>query len=248
MLKVSNLHKSYGSIVAVDGIDFEIKSGEILGFLGPNGAGKTTTIKVCSGMLIPTQGSVTLCDYDIIKEPTEAKRQLGYVPDDPFLYEKLTGRQFLEFVGEVYNLSPKQRQQRIEKMLLDFELEEKADELIETYSRGMRRKIALIAGIIHNPNILLLDEPTLGLDAVSAKKAKDIIKHMAYKENTAVLLTTHIMEIAEQICDRIAVISKGKLVAIGTLEELQQKAKTKATLEEVFVNITQQEAGKKVGE
>ncbi|WP_353894162.1 ABC transporter ATP-binding protein [Proteinivorax hydrogeniformans] len=241
MLKVTNMHKNYGDLKAVQGIDFEVRPGEILGFLGPNGAGKTTTIKICSGLLLPTEGEVTLCDYDIVKEPTQAKKQLGYVPDDPFLYEKLTGRQFLEFVGEIYDINPQNRHQKIEDMMEQLELTDKADELIGSYSRGMKRKIALMAGIIHSPKVLLLDEPTLGLDAVSAKKAKDIIKEMAYKKNTAVLLTTHVMEIAEQICDRIAVINKGKLVAVGTLEELQQKAKDGTTLEEVFVNITKQQ-------
>lgn len=240
MLKVSDLQKSYGTTKAVQGINFEVRPGEILGFLGPNGAGKTTTIKICSGLLLPTSGTVTLCDYDIVQKPTEAKRNLGYVPDDPFLYDKLTGRQFLNFVGEIYGVNPKERMERMDYMFNALEMVEKSDELIGGYSRGMKRKIALMAGIIHSPKILLLDEPTLGLDAVSAKKAKDMIKEMAYEKNTAVLLTTHVMEIAEQICDRIAVISKGKLVAVGTLKELQEKAREGTSLEEVFVNLTNQ--------
>ncbi|MDR5658418.1 ABC transporter ATP-binding protein [Serpentinicella sp. ANB-PHB4] len=238
MLKVSHLKKQYGKVEAVKGIDFEVKPGEILGFLGPNGAGKTTTIKICSGLLLPTEGQVNLCGYDIVTNPTEAKKHLGYVPDDPFLYDKLTGRQFLNFVGEMYGVDPKLRIERIDYLLDRLDLQEKSNELIGGYSRGMKRKIALMAGIIHQPKILLLDEPTLGLDAVSAKNAKDIVKEMAYKENTAVLLTTHVMEIAEQICDRIAVIAGGRLVAVGTLEELQKKAQKGTTLEEVFVNIT----------
>ena len=238
MLKVSELQKSYGNTNAVQGISFEVRPGEILGFLGPNGAGKTTTIKICSGLLLPTSGNVTLCDRDIVTNPTEAKKYLGYVPDDPFLYEKLTGRQFLNFVGEIYGIDPQVRQERMEYMFKDLDMEHKSDELIGGYSRGMKRKIALMAGIIHSPKILLLDEPTLGLDAVSAKKAKDIIKEMAYEQNAAVLLTTHVMEIAEQICDRIAMISKGKLVAVGTLNELQLRAKEGTTVEEVFVNLT----------
>lgn len=240
MLKVSELQKSYGNTKAVQGISFEVRPGEILGFLGPNGAGKTTTIKICSGLLLPTAGYVTLCDQDIVTKPTDAKKHLGYVPDDPFLYDKLTGRQFLNFVGDIYGIEPKIRLERMDYMFNALDMEDKSDELIGGYSRGMKRKIALMAGIIHSPKILLLDEPTLGLDAVSAKKAKDMIKEMAYENKTAVLLTTHVMEIAEQICDRIAVISKGKLVAVGTLKELQEKAQEGTTLEEVFVNLTNQ--------
>ena len=214
MLSVQNVKKSYGNTDAVKEVSFEIKPGEILGFLGPNGAGKTTTIKMCCGLLIPDHGAITIENFDMAKSPESAKRLLGYVPDEPFLYDKLTGRQFLDFVSEIYAVAPADFEERLNEWLEALDMVEKIDELIGSYSRGMKRKIALMAGMIHNPKVLLLDEPTLGLDAVSAKKSKEIIRKMA-KQGTAVLLTTHVMEIAEQICDRIAVISHGKIIEIG---------------------------------
>lgn len=239
MLSVKNVKKSYGATDAVKEVSFEIKPGEILGFLGPNGAGKTTTIKMCCGLLIPDQGAITIENFDMAKSPEAAKKLLGYVPDEPFLYDKLTGRQFLDFVSEIYAVEPADFDERLNEWLEALDMTEKIDELIGSYSRGMKRKIALMAGMIHNPKVLLLDEPTLGLDAVSAKKSKEIIRKMA-KQGTAVLLTTHVMEIAEQICDRIAVISHGKIIAEGTLEELRNQAAQQGTLEEVFFKLTEE--------
>lgn len=239
MLSVKNVKKSYGATDAVKEVSFEIKPGEILGFLGPNGAGKTTTIKMCCGLLIPDQGAITIENFDMAKSPEAAKKLLGYVPDEPFLYDKLTGRQFLDFVSEIYAVEPADFDERLNEWLEALDMIEKIDELIGSYSRGMKRKIALMAGMIHNPKVLLLDEPTLGLDAVSAKKSKEIIRKMA-KQGTAVLLTTHVMEIAEQICDRIAVISHGKIIAEGTLEELRNQAAQQGTLEEVFFKLTEE--------
>ena len=239
MLSVQNVKKSYGNTDAVKEVSFEIKPGEILGFLGPNGAGKTTTIKMCCGLLIPDHGAITIENFDMAKSPESAKRLLGYVPDEPFLYDKLTGRQFLDFVSEIYAVAPADFEERLNEWLEALDMVEKIDELIGSYSRGMKRKIALMAGMIHNPKVLLLDEPTLGLDAVSAKKSKEIIRKMA-KQGTAVLLTTHVMEIAEQICDRIAVISHGKIIAEGTLEELRNQAAQQGTLEEVFFKLTEE--------
>lgn len=239
MLSVKNVKKSYGTTDAVKEVSFEIKPGEILGFLGPNGAGKTTTIKMCCGLLIPDQGAITIENFDMAKSPEAAKKLLGYVPDEPFLYDKLTGRQFLDFVSEIYAVEPADFDERLNEWLEALDMIEKIDELIGSYSRGMKRKIALMAGMIHNPKVLLLDEPTLGLDAVSAKKSKEIIRKMA-KQGTAVLLTTHVMEIAEQICDRIAVISHGKIIAEGTLEELRNQAAQQGTLEEVFFKLTEE--------
>ncbi|SES80934.1 ABC transporter ATP-binding protein [Anaerobranca gottschalkii] len=244
MLKVENLVKYYGNNEGVGGISFEVKPGEILGFLGPNGAGKTTTIKICSGLLLPSSGKVTLCNYDIVKNPVEAKKNLGYVADEPFLYDKLTGWQFLNFIGDIYGLKESERLEQLDYLFNIFELEKKKDDLIGTYSKGMKRKIALMAGVVHNPKILLLDEPTLGLDALSSKKAKDLIKDLAYKKNTAVLLTTHVLEMAESICDRIALISKGRIVAEGTLAELKEKSKMATNLEEIFVKLTKEEFSK----
>lgn len=240
MLRVNNIKKKYGHNEAVKGVQFNIKPGEIYGFLGPNGAGKTSTIKMCCGLLNPDFGEIIVNGIDLHKNPKEAKKYIGYVPDEPFLYDKLTGRQFIDFVGEIYGVSPAERLERMEYLLNLLDLSDKGNELIGSYSRGMKRKVALIAGIIHKPKVLFLDEPTLGLDAISAKKSKDLIKDIAYKEGTAVLLTTHVMEIAEQICDRIAVISKGQIIAEGTLEALKNHSKNQGNLEDVFFDLTQE--------
>lgn len=247
MLEINQVKKNYGNFEAVKGVTFEIKPGEIVGFLGPNGAGKTTTIKMCCGLLIPDSGSIKIAGHDIVSSPEWAKKQLGYVPDEPFLYDKLTGRQFAHFVGEIYGVEPSVREERIESLLEELELSDKGDDWIGSYSRGMKRKIALIAGIVHAPKVLLLDEPTLGLDAISAKKSKDIIRKLAKDQNTAVLITTHVMEIAEQICDRIAVISKGNIIAQGTLEELQRQAQNQGSLEDVFMTLTSEQATLEAG-
>ncbi len=248
MLTITDIKKSYGSFEAVKGVSFEIGAGEIVGFLGPNGAGKTTTIKMCCGLLIPDSGSITVGTNNVAHEPELAKKHLGYVPDEPFLYDKLTGRQFIRFVGDIYGVAPIERERRLEHFLKELDLLDKADDLIGSYSRGMKRKIALIAGMIHKPKVLLLDEPTLGLDAISAKKSKDMIRKLAKEEGTAVLITTHVMEIAEHICDRIAVISKGSIIAQGTLEELQHQAQSKGSLEDVFVTLTSEQSESLGGE
>ena len=241
MLKVENLLKNYGKLEAVKGINFTVRQGEIFGFLGPNGAGKTTTIKCCSGLLKPDSGKVQICGRDITKEPVEAKKILGYVPEDPYLYNRLSGREFLKLISGVYmpQISPAEKERRINDILIEMQLMEKADELIDSYSQGMRRKIALSAAFLHNPEVILLDEPTGGLDAISARNAKNIFRKRA-DQGGAVLITTHILEIAERICDRIAIIYEGKVIAVGTLAQLQDNAKNdnSSTLEDIFVELT----------
>jgi ABC-2 type transport system ATP-binding protein len=242
MLEVTNLTKHYGKTRAVDGITFTIEPGEVFGFLGPNGAGKTTTIKVCTGLLKPTEGQVKVAGFDIVRQSVEAKANLGYVPDAPFLYDKLTGREFLRFVGAVYlRKTPAAVDGRVDEILELVDLADRADELLEGYSFGMKRKITLGAAILHRPRVLLLDEPTVGLDAVSARRAKDVFRQMA-ESGSAVLLTTHIMEIAERLCERIGIIHRGKLVAVGTLAELREQAQSPgSTLEDVFLSLTEEE-------
>lgn len=243
MLEVTDLVKHYGKIRAVDGISFAVKPGEVFGFLGPNGAGKTTTIKVCTGLLKPTRGQVSVDGFDITRQPEEAKRKLGYAPDNPFLYEKLTAREFLQFVGAVYlRNEPAGVNGRVDEVLEMIGLAARADELIEGYSFGMKRKVTLCAAILHRPKVLLLDEPTSGLDAASARLVKDIFRQLA-KTGSAVLLTTHIMEIAERLCDRIGIINNGKLIAVGTLAELREQTRSPgSTLEDVFLSLTEKEA------
>lgn len=238
MIKLSNLTKKYGELTAVNKLNLEIAAGELFGFLGPNGAGKTTTIKMMVGLLKPTAGTATMAGHDIVKEPVEAKQVIGYVPDEPFLYEKLTGREFLEFVGDLWRMDETRRDANIQKYLELFDLNEKADYFIQSYSHGMRQKIALASALIHEPKILLLDEPTVGLDPKSAKLMKDLLKDFCDQGNT-VFLSTHILEIAERLCDRVGIIDKGNLIALGSLEELRAKTKQNDTLEDIFMELTE---------
>ncbi|MBT9148887.1 MAG: putative ABC transporter ATP-binding protein YbhF [Dehalococcoidia bacterium] len=242
MLEVIDLVKHYGKVRAVDRVSFTVRAGEVFGFLGPNGAGKTTTIKVCTGLLKPTRGQVRVGGFDIVRQPVEAKGSLGYAPDNPFIYEKLTAREFLQFVGAVYlRNEPAGVDGRVGEVLGMIGLSERADELMEGYSFGMKRKVILCAAILHRPRVLLLDEPTAGLDAASARLVKDVFRRLA-ERGSAVLMTTHIMEIAERLCDRIGIINKGKLVAVGTLAELREQAKSPgSTLEDVFLSLTEKE-------
>ncbi|MCL0079219.1 ABC transporter ATP-binding protein [Dehalococcoidia bacterium] len=236
ILRVENLSKSYGRFAAVKEVSFELRRGEVFGFLGPNGAGKTTTIKVCTGLLKPSAGRVIIGGFDIVKQPVAAKELLGYVPDNPFLYDKLTGREFVRFVSRLYNSNS--AEQRIQELFDSFEMSDKIDELIQGYSRGMRQKTALISALIHNPQVLFVDEPTANLDPRSARLAKDIFRALT-KQGVSVFMSTHIMEIAERLCDRIGIIHHGELVALGTLSELNQQAALEgSTLEDVFLELT----------
>ncbi|MCL0049325.1 ABC transporter ATP-binding protein [Dehalococcoidia bacterium] len=236
MLKIENLSKSYGKFAAVKNVSLELRRGEVFGFLGPNGAGKTTTIKVCTGLLKPSAGRVIIGGFDIVKQPVAAKELLGYVPDNPFLYDKLTGREFVRFVSRLYNSNS--AEQRIQELFDSFEMSDKIDELIQGYSRGMRQKTALISALIHNPQVLFVDEPTANLDPRSARLAKDIFRALT-KQGVSIFMSTHIMEIAERLCDRIGIIHHGELVALGTLSELNQQAALEgSTLEDVFLELT----------
>ncbi len=236
MIKLENLSKNYGDFLAVDNINIEINQGELFGFLGPNGAGKTTTIKMMVGLLKPTGGRAVLGGLDIEKESVEAKRINGYVPDEPFLYDKLTGFEFLEFVADLWKVEKETKYKNIDKYLNFFELEDKRDHFIQSYSHGMRKKIALAAALVHEPKILYLDEPTVGLDPKSAKLMKELLKNFCQKGGT-VFLSTHILEIAENLCSKVAIINKGKIIAQGTVEELKQQNK-EASLEDIFLELT----------
>ena len=238
MLEIKQLIKNYGNKKAVKAISLSVKPGEIYGFLGHNGAGKTTTIKVCTGLLKPTAGQVTIQGYDIVKQPLPAKQRFGYVPENPYLYNKLTGREFLESISMIYMKGRlNQADKRIVELLETLQMTENADNLIGTYSQGMRRKITLCAALLHNPQVIFLDEPTSGLDAASAKTAKDLFRKHA-DEGAAILFTTHVLEIAERLCDRIGIIYQGQLKAEGTFEELKmQFEKPGSTLEDIFLNI-----------
>ena len=237
MIKIKNVSKSYkqGKKV-IDNINLEIKDGEIFGFIGQNGAGKTTTIKMMSGILEIDEGDIEIDGKSIKQSPIEAKKQFGLVPDSPDMFLKFTGIEYLEFMADCYNVSKKDREERIEKYAKEFGIYNELDNKIESYSHGMRQKIVIIGVLIHNPQNWILDEPITGLDPKSSFDLKQIMREHANKGKT-VFFSTHILEIAERLCDRIAIINKGKIIFVGTLEELKNKYGDKKTLEEIFIDI-----------
>ena len=239
MIDIRNVSKSYnrGSIKAVDTLNLQIRKGEIFGFLGPNGAGKTTTIKMIVGLLNPDEGNILIDGTDIRKDPIEAKKKIGYVPDNPNLYERLTGTEYLNFMADIYQVPVDLRRQRIENYLNMFELNDAAGDLIKSYSHGMKQKIALTGALIHNPSVWILDEPMVGLDPKSAHLLKNQMREHCDNGNT-VFFSTHILEVAEKLCDRIGIIHRGKLIAIGTIDELRQ-GDMKESLENIFLELTE---------
>ncbi len=238
MLKLKNLTKVYDGTVAVKDLNLEVRSGELFGFLGPNGAGKTTTIKMISGLLKPTGGTVEIGPHDIIENPVEAKSLLGLVPDTPILYKKLTGREFLRFVGELYGVESQVLERRIDDLLELLGMKESADHLIESYSHGMKQKTSIMAALIHDPQVVVLDEPTVGLDPRSARIVKDVLRALCQRGKT-VFMSTHILEIAERVCDRVGIINRGELIAVGSIPELKARSKEGLTsLEDIFLELT----------
>jgi ABC-2 type transport system ATP-binding protein len=235
LVEVDRLSKSFGERKALDGISFAVSPGEIFGFLGPNGAGKTTTIRILTGLARPTSGRARVCGYDVVREPLAAKRSTGYVPDEPALYGKLTALEFLDFVGDVYGIPAARRRHRSAELLKLFGLDG-AQDLIETYSHGMKQKVALCAALLHEPKVYFFDEPTVGLDPKSARILKDVVRAVTRTGN-AVFMSTHILEIAQSLCDRVAIIDRGRIAAIGTPAELSA-LQGLATLEETFLHLT----------
>lgn len=239
MIKLENLSKSYkkGSVKAVDDLNLEVRPGEIFGFLGPNGAGKTTTIKMIVGLLNPDSGKIIINGYDNQADPIKSKLNIGYVPDNPDIYEKLTGLEYLNFMADVYRVSKEDRVNRIDYFLDMFGLTDAASDLIKSYSHGMRQKLVLTGALIHNPDLWVLDEPMVGLDPKSAHQLKELMRQHCDNGN-CVFFSTHVLEVAEKLCDRIAIINKGKIVAIGTLDELRQ-GENSETLENIFLELTE---------
>ena len=238
MLAAAGLTKRYGSLTAVDHLDLAVGPGELFGFLGPNGAGKTTTIKMLVGLLRPTAGTASVAGFDLARQSEQAKRRIGYVPDAPFLYEKLTAREFLEFSADLYQVAPASRNRRIDALLQLFQLRDRAADLLAAYSRGMRQKVALAAALLHDPQVLFLDEPTVGLDPRSARQMKDILLDFC-REGKTVFLSTHILEIAERMCTRIGIINQGRLIAVGSLDELRHLVSADGqSLEQIFLQLT----------
>lgn len=241
MLEIKNLTKKFGDKVAVDNIDLSVKSGEIYGFLGPNGAGKTTTIKMIVGMLMPDGGSIYVNGVDAINDDVEAKRQIAYVPDSPEIYDIMTGRQYLNFIADVFELSDEERNKQIDRYAEVFEMKENLDVMIAGYSHGMKQKIVIMGALIHSPKLLILDEPMVGLDAKSSFRLKEIMRALA-DEGRTVFFSTHVMEVAENLCDRIGIINRGKIIAVGTLDEIKAAAKDTGSLEKIFLELTDDRA------
>lgn len=238
LLEISNLSKNFGSFTAVDNIDLTLTPGEIYGFLGPNGAGKTTTIKMLAGLSQPTSGKITIAGQKLADNPNYCKNLTGYIPDRPYLYEKLTGAEYLAFIASLYNVPQRSKNEKIENYLELFDLTQWRDHLIEGYSHGMRQKLIMTSIFMLNQPLVIIDEPMVGLDPKSARIVKELFKTKA-KEGAGILLSTHSMEIAEELCDRIGIINHGKIIATGTLTDLQNSATDPSSnLEDIFLELT----------
>ncbi|MBK8988283.1 MAG: ABC transporter ATP-binding protein [Chloroflexi bacterium] len=239
MIKTVNLTRLYGSLAAVKDLNLTTKPGEVFGFLGPNGAGKTTTIRMIVGLLRPSSGTVVVADHDIQTDPLAVKRSVGYLAQTPLLYDRLTGREFLRFMGGLYGLDEETIAARTDRLLALTELSADADRLIEGYSGGMRHKIGLCGSLIHEPPVLVLDEPLTGLDPLSARRVKQLLRQLS-QQGCTVFLSTHVLEVAERVCDRVGILDKGRLITVGTIEALRAQAQssTESTLEDLFIQLT----------
>ena len=238
MIEIKNVIKSYEKDKnAVNNISLKINNNEIFGFLGPNGAGKTTTIKMMTGILGIDKGDILIDNYSIQKEPLEAKKRFGYVPDNPEMFLKLRGIEYLNFMADIYEIGEVERKEQIEKLSKLFEIHNVLSNRIESYSHGMKQKIAIIGALLHEPNNLIIDEPMTGLDPKASFELKNIMREYT-NQNKAVFFSTHILEVAEKICDRIGIINKGELIFVGTIQEMRNKLKENKSLEDLFMEIT----------
>jgi ABC-2 type transport system ATP-binding protein len=233
VIEIHNLTKKYGSFTAVDDISLTVSRGEIYGFLGPNGAGKTTTIRILAGLSVPTSGTVRVAGIDLGDDGARAKAIIGYVPDRPYLYEKLTGRELLRFVVNLYGKEWEGCEARAFEYLRYFDIADWVDARIENLSHGMKQKLVIVTALVHDPDVLVIDEPMVGLDALAQKQVKLLMRRLAAEQKT-VFLTTHTMSVAEAVCDRIAILHRGRIVASGTTAEL----KSNRALEDVFLELT----------
>lgn len=238
MIQLRNLTKKYGDFAALTELNLTVPRGVLYGLLGPNGAGKTTALRVIAGVLQPSEGTVVVCGYDVCKDPERAKSRLGYIPDRPFIYEKLTGSEFLRFVAGLYGQNGREVERRIDELLNFWELSDWRDELLETYSHGMRQKLIISSALIHRPDVIIVDEPLVGLDPKAARLLKDVFRGFVERGGT-VLMSTHTLEVAEALCDRIAIIQNGQICAEGTMDDLRREAQAgDAGLEEIFLKLT----------
>ena len=238
MIELKSITKQYGDFRAVDNLNLTVAKGEIFGFLGPNGAGKTTTIKMIAGVLEPSAGSVTIAGFDMLKQPEAAKQKIGFIPDRPYLYEKLTGMEFLKFTADLYGVPHKLFRENARKNLAMFSLADWSDELIESYSHGMKQRLIMSAALLHVPEIIIVDEPMVGLDPAAIIMVKELFQSLA-RHGVSVFMSTHTLAVAEEVCDRVGIIHRGRLVASGTTADLRHEANvTDADLEKVFLNLT----------
>jgi ABC-2 type transport system ATP-binding protein len=239
MIELENLTKRYGNLLAVDNLNLRVPKGEIFGFIGPNGAGKTTTINMVGGVLAPTSGAVMICGKNMADHPEHAKRKIGFIPDRPYLYEKLTGMEFLKFIADLYDVDEDAFLKKSEEKLDMFFLSDRSNELIESYSHGMKQRLVMAAALLHDPEVIVVDEPMVGLDPLAIKMVKDLFRHLA-NEGVTIFMSTHTLKVAEDICDKIGIIHKGTLVATGTYEELRGDVAGEGTdLEEIFIRLTE---------
>ena len=240
MIELINLTKKYNDFPAVNNLNLVVEKGEIFGFIGPNGAGKTTTINMMGGVLAPTSGAVMICGISIQDHPKKAKSKIGYIPDRPYLYEKLTGVEFLKFIGDLYGVDENTFFNRSRDKLRLFSLSDWADDLIESYSHGMKQRLVMAAALLHDPEVIIIDEPMVGLDPLVINMVKSLFQQLA-KEGVTIFMSTHTLKVAEDICDRIGIIHKGSLVAMGTAEDLKSNIQNKnADLEEIFIKLTEE--------
>ena len=246
MIKLIQLTKKYGEFTAVAGIDLEVPRGQLFGFLGPNGAGKTTTLRMIAGILRPTGGRVEIGGVDIATNPVIAKMKLGFIPDRPFIYEKLTGGEFLKFVAGLYDQQGPSVEHRARELLALFDLEEWRDELVESYSHGMRQKLIISSAFVHRPEVIVVDEPMVGLDPKAARILKDLFREYCNRGHT-IMMSTHTLEVAEAMCDRIGIIQAGRIRAHGTMADLQQHAAGGGSgLEDIFLKLTGDNAAREL--
>jgi ABC-2 type transport system ATP-binding protein len=247
VIELVNVTKRYGHFAAVDSLNLQVQSGEIFGFLGPNGAGKTTTIRVMMGILKASSGQVFLGGYNVEREPERAKAIAGFIPDRPFIYEKLSGSEFLHFVGKLHQVDSQRLERRVAELLEQFELTRWKDELVEGYSHGMKQRLVVCASLIHEPRILVIDEPMVGMDPKGARKLKDLFRSLA-NGGTTIFVSTHSIGVAEEICHRIGIIQRGRLIACGDLTDLYAQANTQdRNLESVFLELTDEQSAHEIG-
>jgi ABC-2 type transport system ATP-binding protein len=243
LIQLAGLTKRYGDFTAVAGMDLSVRRGELFGLLGPNGAGKTTTLRMIAGILQPTAGTITIGGVSLASDPVAAKSRLGFIPDRPFIYEKLTGREFLRFVAGLYGQGGVEIDRRGEELLALFDLLDWRDELVESYSHGMRQKLIIASAFVHRPEVIVVDEPMVGLDPKAARLLKDLFRAYVERGNT-IVMSTHTLEVAETLCDRVAIVQNGSIAAMGTMTELRTNTGYDTGLEDIFLRLTGEKAAR----